>query len=81
MTSEEIGIEPGKTSGVRLIKLLDHAIAVEETRMALLKHRLHVRVAAGRNTSVLQEALRFCETRLARYRKRRERSLARVDLP
>ena len=58
----------------RLIKLLDQAIGAEETRMALLKHRLQARAAAGRDTSVLQEAVRLCETRLARYRKRRQRT-------
>ena len=73
MTNEEIGIEPDEPLGGRLIKLLDQAIGAEETRMALLKHRLRVRVAAGRDTSVLQEAVCLCETRLARYRKRRER--------
>ena len=74
MTDEEAGIEPGETSGERLIKLLDQAIGAEETRMALLKHRLQARAAAGRDTSVLQEAVRLCETRLARYRKRRQRA-------
>ena len=81
MTDQEIGIEPDETSGGRLIKLLDQAIGAEETRMALLRHRLHVRATAGRDTSVLQEAARLCETRLARYRKRRERNLAKADLP
>ncbi len=66
---------------MRLIKLLDQGIAVEVTRLALLKHRLGVRAAVGRDTSVLQEAVRLCETRLARYRKRRERPLAKADLP
>ena len=73
---EEIGIEPDETSGGRLVKLLDQAIAAEETRLALLKHRLQARAAAGRDTSVLQEAVRLCETRLARYCKRRARDLA-----